>query len=259
MDRTSVFQPLLYKAWKESRTRFLLSAGSIALLCATVVLFNAQMQRNPGRMPHGLRADTYNEHVYHFIYSGTAKGMFAMLVLFVGLGGLARERHRGTASFTLALPATRTQLILSQIAVGWAEIVAMAALPALLVPTLSTVVNQSYPVSVSMHFALLWVAGGLMIFGLAYLSAALFVGDYTGLVVAFLAMFGVPLIARVPALERYRLNFLTTMGEFGTMHWNSDHTMLLPSPMPWARVLAFCAIGVALLWIALTVTRRQDF
>lgn len=259
MARANVLQPLLYKAWRESRTRFLLSAGAIATLCATVVLFNAQMQHNPGLVPHGFRAAAYNEHVYHFVYSGTAKGIFAMLVLFTGLGGLARERHRGSAPFTLALPATRTQMILSQIAVGWAEIVAMAALPLLLVPTLSAVVNQSYPLGVALHFALLWVAGGLMIFGLAYLCAVLFVGDYTGLIVAFLTMFGVPLVARVPLLERFQLNFLMTMGEFGTMHWNLAHTMLLPSPMPWARMLVFCAIGIALLWVALSVSRRQDF
>jgi len=259
MPPASVLRPLLFKAWKESRTRFLLSAGTLAVLCAAVVLFNEEMQRNPGQVPHGFRAATYNEHVYHFIYSGTAKGMFALLILFVGLGGFARERHRGTAPFTLALPATRTQMIVSQIAVGWAEITAMAAVPVLLVPTLSVLVHQSYPVSVSFHFALLWVAGGLMIFGLAYLSAVLFVGDYTALVVAFLTLFGVPLVARVPALQRYQLNFLMTMGEFGTMHWNAAHTQFLPSPMPWARVLVFGVIGVGLLWVALTVTRRQDF
>ena len=259
MTGPSVLQPLLFKAWRESRTRFLLSAATIALLCAAVVLFNEEMQRNPGPVPYGLRVDTYNEHVYRLIYAGTAKGMFAMLVLFIGLGGLARERHRSTAAFTLALPATRTQLMLSQVVVGWAETIAMAVVPLLLIPALSTVVNQSYPVDVSLHFALLWVAGGLMIFGLAYLSAVLFAGDYTGLIVAFLALFGVPLVAHVPALERYQLNFLMTMGEFGTMHWNAEHTMLLPSPMPWLRLLVFFAIGVGLLAAASTVTRRQDF
>jgi ABC-2 type transport system permease protein len=255
----NVVRPLLFKAWRESRTRFLLSAGTIAMMCSVVVLFNAQIQANPEQVPHGFRAATYNEHIYHFIYSGTTKGLFAILVLFNGLGGLLRERHRGTAVFTLALPVSRTQVILSQIVVGWAEIVTMATLPLLLIPTLSAVVHQSYPVAVSLHFALLWTAAGLMIFGLAFLSSVLFAGDYTGLTIAFLAMFGVPLAARLPALERYQLNFLMTMGEFGTMHWNVEHTMLLPSPMPWLRLAVFCCIALALLGMAVTVSTRQDF
>ncbi|MEO8562319.1 MAG: hypothetical protein ABI601_09615 [bacterium] len=259
MTEPSVMRPLVFKAWMESRMRFLLSAGTITTICAVVVLFNAQMQANPGQVPHGFRAATYNEHIYHFIYSGTAKGLFAMLVLFNGLGGLLRERQRGTVTFTLALPVSRTQLILSQIVVGWGEIVTMAALPLLIIPALSAVVHQSYPVAVSLHFALLWTAGGLMIFSLAFLSSVLFAGDYTGLTIAFLTLFGIPLVARLPALEPYQVNFLMTMGEFGTMHWNMEHTMFLPSPMPWLRLAVFCGIALALVGTALTVSERQDF
>lgn len=250
---------LLFKAWRESRARFLLSAGTIATLCTTVVLFNVQMRNNPGRVPHGFKALTYNEHVYHFIYSGTAKGLFSVLVLLIGLGGLLRERSRGTAPFTLALPASRTRLILSQVAVGSLEVIAIAALPLLLIPTLSPLVHESYPASESLHFALLWSTGGLMIFGASFLCSVLFTGDYTALIVAFLALFGVPLVARLPVVEAYQVNFLMTMGEFGTMHWNPEHTLLLPSPMPWIRVLMFCGLSAAFLWIALMVTKRQQF
>lgn len=250
---------LLLKAWKESKTRFLLSAATIATLCAAVVLFNVQMQRNPGQIPHGFRAATYSEHIYHFIYSGTAKGLFAMLMLFIGLGGLLRERRHGTAPFTLALPATRTHVIITQIVVGLLEVIAIAALPLLLIPTLSPLVHQSYPLRESLHFALLWLGGGLLVFGLAFLCSVLFAGEYTALVAAFLGVFAVPLVAQVPALEPYRVNFLMTMGEFGTMHWNPEHTLLLPSPMPWMRLLVFLGITATLLRVALGVTKRQDF
>jgi ABC-type transport system involved in multi-copper enzyme maturation permease subunit len=250
---------LLFKAWREGKTRFLLSAATIAMLCTVVVLFNVQMQKNPGPIPHGFRAATYSEHIYHFIYSGTAKGLFTMLMLLIGLGGLLREGRRGTAPFTLALPATRTEMIVAQIAVGILEVVAIAGLPLLLIPTLSPFVDQFYPASESFHFALLWLGGGLMVFGLAFLCSVLFAGEYTALVAAFLGVFAVPLVAQVRALEPYRVNFLMTMGEFGTMHWNSRHTLLLPSPMPWIRLLVFFGISMGLLWAALMVTRRQDF
>jgi ABC-type transport system involved in multi-copper enzyme maturation permease subunit len=250
---------LLFKAWKESRARFLFSAGTIALLCAGVVLFNQRLHDNPGEILRGFRAATYSEHVYDFVYAGTAKGLFVMLVLFIGQGGLLRERRRGTAPFTLGLPVSRTRLIGTQIVVGVLQVITIASLPLILVPGLSSLVGTSYPLGESLHFALLWLGGGLMIFGLAFVCSVLFSGEYTALVVAFLGLFAVPLFAQVRALQPYQLNFLMTMGEFGTMHWNTEHTLLLPAPIPWARLLVFLGIAVALLTLAVGVTHREDF
>lgn len=259
MREHSGIRMLLFKAWRESRARFLLSAATIGTLCAGVVLFNSYIHDNPGQVLRGFRAATYSEHVYDFIYAGTGKGLFVMLMLFLGLGGLLRERRRGTAPITLALPVTRTQLIVTQIVVGVLEIVAIAALPLLLIPALSRAVGRSYPLSESLHFAILWLGGGLLVFGAAFLCSVLFAGEYTALIVAFLAVFAVPLVAQVSVLLPYQLNFLMTMGEFGTMHWNPEHTLLLPSPVPWIRLLVFCGISLTFLYAALAVTKRQDF
>ena len=250
---------LLFKAWRESRARFLLSAATIGAFCAGVVLINARMQNNDGQILPGSRATTYSEHVYDFIYRGDAKGLFVMLMLFIGLGGLLRERRRGSAPFTLALPVTRSRIILTQIVVGVLEVIGIAALPVLLIPTLSPFVGRSYPVSESLHFAVLWLGGGLMVFALAFLCSVLFAGEYTALIVAFLGLFAVPLVAQLPVLQPYRVNFLPTMGDFGTMHWNPEHTLFLPSPMPWMRLLVFLGITVTLLRVALELTKRQDF
>jgi hypothetical protein len=43
------------------------------------------------------------------------------------------------------------------------------------------------------------------------------------------------------------------------MHWNAEHTLFLPPPMPWVRLLVFLGIAVALLAVAMRVTQREDF
>ncbi|MGH7652255.1 MAG: hypothetical protein ACREMS_10495 [Gemmatimonadaceae bacterium] len=253
------FQMLCFKAWRESRARFLISAGTIAVLCILVIVFNVQIRQNPlGNPAHG-HLPSYNEHIYQFVYAGTAKGIFEMLVLFLGLGGLLRERRYGTAAFSLALPVLRMQLSLTRIAVGLLELIALCLLPLVLVPTLSLVMHEYYPVSVSLHFAALWMAGGGLIFSLSYLASVSFAGEYTALMVAFVVLFLIPLAAQVPAIQPYEVNVLQTMGEFGSMHWNQAHTVLLPPAMPWLRAMVFIGISASLLTLSLQITGRRDF
>jgi hypothetical protein len=250
---------LLFKAWRESRTRFLISATVIGTFCAVVVLFSEGIQQHPDILPTGFQTAQFNEHIYHFIYGGTAKGVFAMLVLFLGLGGLLRERRLFTAPFTLGLPVSRNQLIGAQILSGLSQIVALALLPLLIVAALSPLVHHSYPLRDSVHFAILWSAGGSLEFGFAFLCSVLLGGEYTALVAAYLVLFAIPLIAMARRLQPYHLNILQTMGEFGTMHWNVDHTLLEPAPLPVVRLSIFLLISATLLATAGRITQRQDF
>jgi hypothetical protein len=58
-----------------------------------------------------LRSSIFSERIYDLVYDGTAKGMFAILTIFLGLGGLLREHRNRTAIFTLSLPVSSFQLI----------------------------------------------------------------------------------------------------------------------------------------------------
>ena len=253
------FQMLCFKAWRESRARFLISAGIIAVHCIVVIVFNGQIRKQPIAPGAGVHFSTYNEHVYQFVYAGTAKGIFVMLVLFLGLGGLLRERRYGTAAFSLALPVTRMQLNLTRILVGLLELVGLALLPLLLIPMLSAVMHEYYPAGVSLHFAALWLAGGVLVFSFSYLASVTFAGEYTALVAAFVVLFAIPLAAQLPLLEPYQINFLQTIGEFGSMQWNQGHTLLLPPRLPWLRVFVFATISFVLFTVSLRITERQDF
>src|ERR1700722_11299768 len=108
---------LWYKAWRESQARFTMIALTLTVFCLFTVAFRNQIQAHGSFVPPNLRSSIYSEHIYHLIYWGTAKGVFAFLVIFLGLGGLLRERARGTATFTLALPVRRWRIVVAQIVV----------------------------------------------------------------------------------------------------------------------------------------------
>jgi ABC-type transport system involved in multi-copper enzyme maturation permease subunit len=250
---------LWYKAWRESRTRFGIIALALIGFSLFVILFHRTIQSDLSHPLRGFRSDTYSEHVYKLMYSGTAKGMFAILVIFLGLGGLLREQTRRTAMFTLALPATRVQLVVTQIVVGLMELAALSLLPALLIPALSVFVNQHYSFMQALHFSILWFACGAMIFATAFLLSVLLRGEYLPAVACYVVLFLNLVISSWPSLLPHRLNLMWTMGEFGTMRWNPEHTHLLAGPLPEARLFTILLIALGMFVFAVYITEKQDF
>src|SRR5215467_12875664 len=92
---------LFYKAWLESRVRFLAAAAVLSLYCLTFVE-RARLDFPPILEP----TLTYTAHVWRGIYNGLVAVVFVVMAGLLGLGGLERERESGSCAFTLALPVT---------------------------------------------------------------------------------------------------------------------------------------------------------
>ncbi len=228
---------LWYKAWEESRTRFMITALVLAGFCFFATLFHQQI----GSFGSG---DT-SARIYHLIYGGTAKGIFAILSIFLGLGGLIRERAHRTATFTLALPVSRLRLIGTQIGVGLSELAVLSFLPALLIPLLSRLAREPYRFADALHFSVLWLVCGSIIFASAYFLSVVLEGEYTAPVACYILLMLQALIASWGPLRPYRLNLMWTMAEFPAT--------------PWERLLSLTLIAFALFALAGWRTRKQDF
>lgn len=250
---------LFYKAWLEGRTRFLLIAVSLTIFCVGTVLVYGHHERALTDVLHALRGGTYSEQVYNLFYSGTAKGMFTMLSIFLGLGGLTREHMRGTAIFSLALPVSRLRLVAMQMAVGLLELAFLSLLPALLIPSLSLAVHQYYPAAEALHFSVLWFCCCAPVYAVSFFLSARLSGEYTAPVACYLMFMLEVLIADWRPLRLYRLNLMWTMGEFGTMHFDSQSKLLLSGPLPWLRLITLLTVATALLAASARITQKQEF
>lgn len=247
------------KAWREGRVRFVAIALMLSALCAFAVLLEPYIHQHPVPIALRMRDASYNQYIYNFIYSGTAKGIYALLVIFLGLGGLQRERANRTAAFTLALPVSRLRVIGAQIAVGTMELAVLAALPTMLIPSLSALSHRSYPLSVALHFGVLWFFGGLVIFAASFLLSVVTPGEYTAPVICYLALILHAYVAAWHPIAGYRLNLMWIMGEFQTMHWNAAHTLMQPPPLSWLRMSLMALFALLLFSAAIRATNRQDF
>ncbi len=250
---------LWYKAWRETQTRFAIIAVVLIAFCLFAVFFYNRAQLRGLYVTPDLRAANYSEHIYRIMYSGTAKGAFAMLVIFLGLGGLLRERANRTVFFTMALPVSRLQLLGTQIAAVIAEMAVLSLMPAILIPLLSLLLGLSYPFTQALHFGILWFTCGSVILALAFLLSVVLPGEYTAPAVCYVVLMLQALVADWKPLKPYRTNLFWTMGEFGRMHWGARHNLLMSDSLPWERLLMIMLIAFGMFALAVRVSQKQEF
>jgi ABC-type transport system involved in multi-copper enzyme maturation permease subunit len=231
---------LSYKAWLESRTRFALSASAIVGLITLFVF----MSRDARADVADLNA-TYSQYLWSAVYKGYLRDIFVVVVLLLGMGGLARERAYGTSGFTLTLPVSRWRFTRTRAVVGLAESTVIAFLPAILLPLLSPLVNESYPWSQAFHFAVLWAFGGSFVFTIGFLTSVLFTGEYSAPIAAVALLFAYTIVTDLPRVERYVIDIHDFMKGTG------------PQGAP--ALAAVSAASIMLIAAAGYITRRKDF
>jgi len=246
---------LWFKAWRESRPRFLICAGVVAGICLLEVLFEGQAREQLGSK---LVPNSYVGYVYRLTYAGTARGLFSLFVGVLGLGGLQRECGLGTAAFTLVLPISRLRLILVRAGMGIAQIGAISLLPAAIIPALSRITHQVYPLSQALQFSLLWFVCGIAGFSAWLLASTVFNSDLTALTVCFAIGFLLGAAEQLSPLGTYLPSSNYVMSGF-KMPYLDPNTDLLTGPLPWRILLQMILQAVVLLMLAARVTEKRDF
>jgi ABC-type transport system involved in multi-copper enzyme maturation permease subunit len=252
---------LWYKAWIESRVRFLLAATVTLAMCAATVLGHDAIQAYLAG--HDGAAENYVSYIYRLWYRGAARTLFMLFAVILGMGGLVRERELGTAVFTLALPVSRVRLMLVRAATGLFEVVALATIPAIVAIALSPIAHHSYPAAQAIEFALLWSAGGAALFSVAFLASAVLTGEYTSFVIAEVVLFVVTVsiqfmrLAR-PATRPYLYTVQEIMSGFH-MDYFDPQTHLLVGPLPAKPLLLLAVLTCVFVGCSLRYTARKDF
>ncbi len=112
---------LWYKAWLETRSRFLISLAGITFLCS-LVIFHGEEQAPPHSRLRDHAIVLYEGHA-------TLSILWIVAVMLLMMGGLLREKASGASSFTLALPKSRLHLLSVRIVMGWIQAVVLAIVP----------------------------------------------------------------------------------------------------------------------------------
>jgi ABC-2 type transport system permease protein len=238
---------LWYKAWLETRSRFLTCLATLTIFCA-VFVGHAQGMIHP-KYPEW-KAD-YNRLL--FVAQQFIVIMWILAVVLLGMGGIVREKAIGTSSLTLSLPVSRARLLGIRVALGVVEAITLAVVPWSAIFLVSSLARMPILISQIGFYVLLLIGGGLTYFAMAVLVSSLVEGEYTAPAVAF----GLVLLSAIifdAWLRPYNLWRLVT-GDF----YIDRHTYLLSWPFPWRGTLGSVAAAASMLFASVKVIQRREF
>jgi ABC-2 type transport system permease protein len=244
---------LCYRAWIETRWRFLICL--IVMLIPSALLFHEFGLVSVVDGKPLMTSDPNWAYGLLFVTHIPLVVIWTCAAVFLGLGGILRERAVGTSTLTLTLPVSRAHVMATRVVVGVAETIVLALAPWVLNLFISLFRHRSFSAAQAGWCVLLLVGGGLVYFAGAILISSLVEGEYTAVALIFGLVFcAVYLTEHVDWLRA--LDLYPVMS--GTRYIDRK-TSLFRGPMPWRGILASLSAAALMLLAAVGITRRRDF
>lgn len=235
---------LWYKAWLETRSRFLTCLATLTIFCA-VFVHHAQGLLRPEW------TTDYNRLL--FVTQQFVVIMWILAVVLLGMGGIVREKAIGTSSLTLSLPVSRARLLGIRAGMGVLEAITLSVVPWVAIFLVSSLGKMPILITQVVFHVLLLIGGGLVYFAMAVLVSSLVEGEYTAPAVAF----GLVLLAVMlfdAWLRPYNVWRLVT-GDY----YVDRKTYLLSGHFPWLGTLACFSVAGLMLLASVRVIQRREF
>jgi ABC-2 type transport system permease protein len=254
---------LWYKAWLETRWRFLIGLAVMTIVaCGTVFDYPAVAKLMPyvpsvdapGPMGQIFKRAIevqrdYRGFIWWQWFRQNLLQLWTFFAILLGSGGLLSTSSGGAALFMLSLPISRKRLLEARAGAGLLEALVLAVVPSLVVPLVSPAIGQTYRIAdVVAHGVCLFVVGS-MFFALAFLLSTVFSDVWRPLLIAC----GVAIVIGVCE------PFLVPSPYYGVFGAMSGEMYFRAGQWPWLALGAGAVATSALLYGSGVRLRRQDF
>lgn len=236
------------KVWRESQSRFLFILVALLIVTSASVFYSAKAEKV-----------VIESKDFHEAGERTIRGplflFWGFSAMFLGLGGLLRERVVGSADYTLSLPISRTRWFLYRSLNGALQSMAVALIPALSVPIIAALSGGDYPVRDALLLGLRLGLGGTLFYSIGLLSSTLFAGEFTSAGIGIALVFAVNNSTRI--IES--LKGLNLQDAIAPAQMIDASTYLIRGQMPWHGIALSFALSLFLSAWAWKVTISRDF
>jgi ABC-2 type transport system permease protein len=259
---------LYYKAWLETRTRFITAVVVTVAVCGFFTLAHSWIEgnwqrdliehpeyNNPAWFLRAMR--DYPFYLYHFVYADFFQKIWVFLAVLLGIGGLSREAAHGTAGFTLSMPLSRLRLFATRAVVAIAELFALAVIALLAIMLGSWVMRLPYPPGHGIAHLATMFAGGLVFLAAALCLAEFVEGENTPVVIALggvglLYFVMQPYVDGAP-LDWFALPFAVPKLMAGVADINTVHDI------PWLGMASSIVAAASFVALGVRRTQRSDY
>jgi ABC-2 type transport system permease protein len=233
---------LWYKAWLETRSRFLIAlVGSTALCSRLVVVFLSR------GVPNQL------SQVLHATHE-TLAPVWLLAVTLIMMGGLLREKAVGSSSFTLSLPVSRLRLMSVRIAMGLMEASLLAILPWIAMLFYAKVAGKTHFIAQAGIHVFLLLGGGVLFLAASFLISSFVEGEYTAPIVSCGAIIMLAYLMSDDKLRPYSPWAFMLGSEY--FHWR---TAQFAGPISWIHAGVFVAVAGLITLVSIKLIQWRDF
>jgi ABC-2 type transport system permease protein len=254
---------LWYKAWLETRWRFLSGFVLLILLAAgnvveypTVVKLRpvaATLETGDSVVGRTIRdalevQRDYRGYVWWQWVKQNLTQTWTLFAVLLGSAGLSAQGSRRATLFTLSLPASRNRLLSVHAGTALAELMVLAIVPSLVFPLMSPAIGETYSVGSALVHATCVFVAGTVFFSLTLLLSTVFSDIWRPMILACA-------IAVTWAVSEQVFGGLLPYGIFRVM---SAEAFFRTGTVPWAGLLTSAAVSLGLLYGAATNFARMD-
>lgn len=258
---------LFYKAWLESRARFLVGVAAIIGICTLYIRLRPILV--PGwisdlQNPHWsgrprwlyLGVHDLNFYTWHFLYENKLQQVWVVFAILLSFGGLLREKQIGTSAFSLGLPVTRRRWLLTRILVATAESIVLAFTAVITVSLASWSIREPYSVIQIVAHCLLIAVAGVIFLALGAIFSTLIPGEHMALPLT-LVLLGIPYLFIQEYVREAAPNGWTHVVDISHVMAGPPH--LTWATAPWSGVALSLLLAVCLSFIAVRIGESIEY
>ena len=249
---------LFYKAWLESRLRFLVGLAAVTAVCILYIrlrLILVPDWRLVLQDPHWSGRPTWlffgvhdlNFYAWHFLYENKLQQVWVLFAILLSFGGLVREKEQGTSTFSLSLPVSRNRWLTTRMLLASAESLVLGLAPTLVLPMASWSIHEPYPFpQVIAHCLLIVTAGGIFL-ALGAVFSTLIQGEHMALPITLILLGGPYLFIQeyireaAPTVWVHRVDISHVMAGPPHLTWSTT---------PWLGLAVSFLLAIAFLSVA---------
>ena len=250
---------LWYKAWLETRWRFLI--GLALLLCssgAVVLMYPRLTELISLGPPNGggpLTAEirqameierTYRGYIWYQWFRENLPQWGTVFAVLLGAAGPLSAP--AGALFTLSLPVPRARLLVVRTATALAEVFALTFVSSLLIPLLSAAIGQHYAIADAVIYSASFFVAVSAFLMLAVFFSTIFDDPWRP-----------PLIALAIAAVLSSLNRVFGRPPYSGFGLMSAESYFRSGHLPWLGLLAIAAVTAMLYGASVAMLKRRDF